>query len=161
MTICIAALYDNGKGAVLASDQMITASIPIGYEFEHQEITKIVPLNDPASIYALTAGNVLLGTEILNIAKVQIQQQQHMVTASEAVETVRAVYGGVMLSTQRRPGRRYHQSPTFPATPTCAMYSVGVIGTARTGPDTCPKAARTSTRATSIGGYARCGQERL
>ena len=47
MTICIAALYDNGKGAVLASDQMITASIPIGYEFEHQEITKIVPLSDP------------------------------------------------------------------------------------------------------------------
>ena len=77
---------------MLASDQMVTARIPIGYEFEHQEITKIVPMTDPASIYVLTAGDVLLGTEILNNAKLRIQQQTHAVTASEATEIVRVVY---------------------------------------------------------------------
>lgn len=61
MTVCIAALFGNRQGAMLASDQMVTARIPIGYEFEHQEITKIVPITDPASIYVLAAGDVLLG----------------------------------------------------------------------------------------------------
>ena len=97
MTVCIAALYDNGRGVVLASDQMVTANIPIGYEFEHQEIPKIVSLTDSVPIYALAAGDVLLGTEILNTARVQLQQQQHAVTVSEAVEAVRAVYQRVRL----------------------------------------------------------------
>lgn len=92
MTVCIAVLFENRRGAVLASDQMVTARIPIGYEFEHQEISKIVPITDQASIYVLAAGDVLLGTEILNDAKVRIQQQQHAVTASEATEIVRAAY---------------------------------------------------------------------
>ncbi|MCY4448915.1 MAG: hypothetical protein OXE02_08750 [Chloroflexi bacterium] len=97
MTVCIAALYDNGRGVVLASDQLVTASIPIGYEFEHQEIPKIVPMAASVPIYALAAGDVLLGTEILNIARVQIQQQQHTVTAAEAVEAIRVVYQRVRL----------------------------------------------------------------
>lgn len=97
MTICIAALFNNRQGAVLASDQMVTARIPIGYEFEHQEITKIVPLTEQSSIYALAAGDVLLGTVILNAAKVSIQQLQHAVTASEATEIVRAIYQQVRL----------------------------------------------------------------
>lgn len=33
-----------------------------------------------------------LGTEILNVAKVRVQQQQHTATASEATEVVRAAY---------------------------------------------------------------------
>ena len=98
MTVCIAALYDDGKGAVLASDQMVTARIPIGYEFEHQEITKIVAIDgDQHSIYALAAGDVLLGTEILNIAKYEIQQLQRVVTATEATEIVRIAYQKVRL----------------------------------------------------------------
>ena len=51
-----------------------------------------MPITDQASIYVLAAGDVLLGTEILNDAKVRIQQQQHAVTASEATEIVRAAY---------------------------------------------------------------------
>ena len=99
MTVCIAALYDNGKGAVLASDRMVTATIPIGYEFEHQEISKIVPMaGDSTSIYALAAGDVLLGTEILENAKGQIQQQQHTVVATETAEIVRVAYQRVRLS---------------------------------------------------------------
>ena len=31
MTVCIAALYDHGRGVVLASDRMVTAHIPIGH----------------------------------------------------------------------------------------------------------------------------------
>ena len=49
-------------------------------------------MTDPASIYVLTAGDVLLGTEILNNAKLRIQLQPHAVTASEATEIVRVVY---------------------------------------------------------------------
>ena len=97
MTICIAALYNNGEGVVLVSDQMVTASIPIGYEFEHQEIPKIASLTDSAPIYALSAGDVLLGTEILNIARAQIRQVQNVVTAGQAVDLVRAVYQRVRL----------------------------------------------------------------
>ena len=41
LTICVAALYEDGKGAVLASDRMVTAHIPFGYEFEHQQTAKI------------------------------------------------------------------------------------------------------------------------
>ncbi len=96
MTVCIAALYGNGKGAVLASDQMVTAHIPMGYEFEHQEITKIVPMGgNPTSTYALAAGDVLLGTEILSIARVRVQQQleqQDTITAIETAELIRSTY---------------------------------------------------------------------
>ena len=69
----------------------------MGYEFEHQEIVKIVPMRDSVPIYALAAGDVLLGTEILNLARVQIAQQQHSVTASEVSEIVRAAYQRVRL----------------------------------------------------------------
>lgn len=97
-TVCIAVLYDNGKGAVLASDQMVTARIPTGYEFEHQEITKIIAIDgDQRSIYTLAAGDVLLGTEILNIARTDIQQLQRTVTATEAAEIVRVAYQKVRL----------------------------------------------------------------
>ena len=82
---------------------MVTAHIPMGYEFEHQGITKIVPMaGDPVSTYALAAGDVLLGTEILNIAKVRIQQQfeqQGFITALETAELVRSAYQQVRLAT--------------------------------------------------------------
>lgn len=99
MTVCIAALFGNRKGAVLISDRMVTANIPIGYEFEHQEIAKIVPVDgDRASIYALSAGDVLLATEILDLARARIQEQQRAVTAAEAAECVRGAYQFVRLT---------------------------------------------------------------
>ena len=91
MTICVAALYGNGQGAVLASDLMVTAHIPFGYEFEHQQTTKIVPLDQGESMYALTAGDVLSGTEILRLAKEQIQKRPDS-QASEVAEVIRGVY---------------------------------------------------------------------
>ena len=79
MTVCIAALYENGKGAVLASDHMITASIPIGYEFENDETSKIHALNDDT--YVLSAGNVLFGDQIVQSSRITI--------AGEGLEHVR------------------------------------------------------------------------
>ena len=98
MTVCIAALYDSGKGVVLASDRMVTAHFPIGYEFEHQETTKVVPMDEPVSIYALSAGDVLLGNEILTIAREQAQQLG-VSTASGIAELVRSAYQSVRLTT--------------------------------------------------------------
>src|SRR4030042_6012620 len=65
MTICIAALYENGKGCVLASDQMTTAHFPIGYEFENEEVKKIIRVSDTTSAYVLTAGDVIVAHEVL------------------------------------------------------------------------------------------------
>ena len=91
MTVCLAATYENGKGVVLASDQMVTAHFPIGYEFEHEETTKIVPMSNSVDIYALVAGDVLKGQEIIGAARVQAQTQD-VTTAAEIAELVRACY---------------------------------------------------------------------
>lgn len=42
MTICIAALYKNGEGCILASDRMVTVHFPMGYEYENEEVKKII-----------------------------------------------------------------------------------------------------------------------
>ena len=66
MTICIASLFDNGNGCILASDQMITANIPMGYEFENPEIEKIRKITE--NIFILTAGDVLFANEVISRA---------------------------------------------------------------------------------------------
>lgn len=87
MTVCIAALYENGKGAVLASDHMITASIPIGYEFENDETSKIYALNDDA--YVLSAGNVLFGDQIVQSSRITIAEESlgHVRDMADIVKT--------------------------------------------------------------------------
>jgi len=69
MTICIAALYENGKGCVLASDQMTTARFPIGYEFENEEIKKIIKVRETTVAYLLIAGDVLFANEVLEAVR--------------------------------------------------------------------------------------------
>ena len=98
MTVCIAALYGDGEGVVLASDRMVTAHIPIGYEFEHQENTKIVDLVGANSTHALVAGDVLRGNEILKIAQELMAQRDSGVSASEAAEIIRGTYQQVRLT---------------------------------------------------------------
>ena len=98
MTVCIAALYGDGAGVVLVTDRMVTAHIPIGYEFEHQENTKIVELAGANSTHALLAGDVLVGNEVLKVAQVQMMQRDGgNVSASEAAEIVRGSYQQVRL----------------------------------------------------------------
>jgi len=67
MTVCIGALYENCKGAILVSDQMITAHFPIGYEFENQEVEKIIKINDV--VHVLIAGDILFAHEVIRAAK--------------------------------------------------------------------------------------------
>lgn len=76
MTVCIAALYDNGKGAVLASDHMITANIPpMAYEFESNAASKIYQLS--ADSYVLLAGGILHGDSIIRHSQVAISHEGH------------------------------------------------------------------------------------
>ncbi len=91
MTICIAALYENGAGAVLASDQMVTAHFPIGFEFEHDETYKIMKISDSLEVYSLLAGDVLLGNEIIQAAREQIKAQE-ITSAAIMAEIVRMAY---------------------------------------------------------------------
>lgn len=91
MTICVAALYENGHGAVLVSDRMVTAHFPIGYEFEHDETTKMIKMGEALDVYSLLAGDVLLGTEIINAAREHIELQE-ISSATMIAEMVRVAY---------------------------------------------------------------------
>lgn len=91
MTVCIAALYDDGRGVVLASDRMVTAHIPIGYEFEHEASTKIVPLID-GSLMVLLSGDVLRGHEVVQMARTMLAEQTGTVTAADTAELIRSCY---------------------------------------------------------------------
>lgn len=88
MTVCIAALCDDGQGVVLASDQMVTAHIPIGYEFEHEAATKIVPLRGE-TLMVLLSGDVLRGHEVVETVRKMLAQQS---TAAEVSELIRSCY---------------------------------------------------------------------
>lgn len=81
MTICIAALYEDGKGCVLASDEMTTAHFPIGYEFENEEVRKIVKVRDTAVAYLLTAGDVLFANEVLEAVRKDVDAKGVTATA--------------------------------------------------------------------------------
>lgn len=95
MTVCIAALYENGAGAILASDHMITASIPMGYEFENEETSKIHALTEHT--FALLAGDMLFGDQIVKSAQAVVADlgQQH---AGEIAETLKKSYQAFRLS---------------------------------------------------------------
>ena len=95
MTVCIAALYDSGAGAVLASDHMITASIPIGYEFENEETSKIIRLTDDS--YALFAGNVLYGDQIMQ-SSIELIAADGLQSVKGIAEQVKNSYAGFRLS---------------------------------------------------------------
>ncbi len=104
MTVCIAALYDNGKGGILAADQMTTAHIPIGYEFESNEVEKIVQLRD--SVYVLISGDVLFAHEIIRAAK-ELMTERNADQVAILAELVRCAYQDVrrryVIQTQLEP----------------------------------------------------------
>ena len=90
MTVCIAALYDNGNGAVLASDHMITANIPpMAYEFESSEASKIHQLS-PNS-YVLLAGGILHGDSIIRHSQVVISQEGYQ-SVEDLANTITNTY---------------------------------------------------------------------
>lgn len=94
MTVCIAALYGEGEGCILVSDQMITAHFPIGYEFETDDVEKIIKISDSIETYALTAGDVLFASEV--IEEVRRQLQSHGLSTVEGIaEFVRQTYQSI------------------------------------------------------------------
>jgi hypothetical protein len=91
MTICIAALYENGKGFVLASDLMTTAHFPIGYEFEREDVEKIIKLTESPETYALIAGDVLFANATIEKAQEQAKAQGKN-TVEDLAELIRLSY---------------------------------------------------------------------
>lgn len=89
MTICIAAVAENGKRIVAAVDRMITANFPIPTEFETDDVPKIYPIGHAAVV--MSAGNALSAFEIMERAQAQISAQQ--ITKIESiVEMIRKTY---------------------------------------------------------------------
>jgi len=68
MTICIAAICEQGSALVLATDSMITNE-GLSIEFEHPG-KKMTPLSD--TCIALTAGDALAHTELFNMVQEEI-----------------------------------------------------------------------------------------
>jgi hypothetical protein len=62
MTVCIAAICEDGKRIVVAADRMFTAGAPVNLEFEteEQKIESLAP-----SCVAMMSGNSGYGTEVL------------------------------------------------------------------------------------------------
>lgn len=91
MTVCIAALYDNSKGVVIASDLMTTAHFPIGYEFERDDVEKIVKVIKSICVYALISGDVIFANEVIDTARREILAEDVKAT-SEIAEKFRKSY---------------------------------------------------------------------
>jgi hypothetical protein len=70
MTVCIAALADNGKKALLVADKLLTAPAFGSYGIEPEVGNKIVPLSENA--YALFAGWAQMCLLIIDRAKSKI-----------------------------------------------------------------------------------------
>ncbi len=70
MTICIAALCENSKFAVIATDHMVTASF-LALEFEHPE-SKVDLLTQ--TCVGLTAGDALANTELFRCCRRNVNQ---------------------------------------------------------------------------------------
>ncbi|MCL5091035.1 MAG: hypothetical protein M1514_03435 [Patescibacteria group bacterium] len=89
MTICIAAMAENGKKIVLAADRMITANFPIPTEFETDDVPKIYRVG--SSAIAMSAGNALSAYEVIERARAQVNSQQ-ISKVEQITEVIRRTY---------------------------------------------------------------------
>lgn len=92
MTICIAALSDEGATCVVAADRQITAG-GTALEFEHHE-RKIDSISD--SCFALSSGNALVATEVVERTKQAVAAVGNA-TVHQTSECMRDVYMAVHL----------------------------------------------------------------
>lgn len=89
MTICIAALSDGRKSAVLASDKMITVDEPFNIQYEPRNSGKIDEIAD--GIFVLSAGSALEIIDLLNETQKELVQI-HNPSVEEAVDEVLKAY---------------------------------------------------------------------
>ncbi|MEM4067400.1 MAG: hypothetical protein QXV17_11145 [Candidatus Micrarchaeaceae archaeon] len=93
MTVCIAAVCENGEKIVVAADRMYTSPSPVNIEFE-SSVSKLEELNDNAVL--LGSGNLAVITEI-------VRKTKEAITAAKAgpkfsiIDQVRKVYEEVRL----------------------------------------------------------------
>ncbi|MCK4653489.1 MAG: hypothetical protein KAU01_03495 [Candidatus Cloacimonetes bacterium] len=87
MTICIAAICDNGSNLILSTDSMIT-NPGLSIQFE-QPIRKMQSLSEKC--FALTAGDALAHTELFNKVKDEIAKLKSP-SVPEVVEKVKKCY---------------------------------------------------------------------
>lgn len=93
MTVCIAAICEQGKCIVVAADRMVTAGPPMNLEFEHDR-SKVSALTD--CCVAMNAGDALLAQEILRHIRGGLQTEPDI---DAIVQLLVAAY------TQARQGR--------------------------------------------------------
>lgn len=86
MTICIAALADDGKSIVLASDREVTYGFPINTELD-SGVRKIQKVTE--KIFVLIAGNSLIGAELAEEIKLE---KSGATSIREVAEALRAKY---------------------------------------------------------------------
>ena len=91
MTICIAALAEDGRSVVVAVDQMITANIPISYQFETLNVKKIYDLPGKNAV-VLTAGNAIYAFEIMEILMRKVQSENSIESIEQIAEEARKIY---------------------------------------------------------------------
>jgi hypothetical protein len=87
MTICIAALSEDGKSCVVAADREVTAAF-INLEFEHHD-RKIDLLGEQCVV--LAAGDALLAAEVIENTRHQIQLNK-VATLRQIAESLRDTY---------------------------------------------------------------------
>lgn len=92
MTMCLGALYENGKGCVLQSDQMITIAYPLAIEYELSDPPKINEITK--EFYVLIAGHVLFANKIIDLVKSKISSQPDA-SRFDMIEEFRAAYRNV------------------------------------------------------------------
>ena len=90
MTICISALAEDGAELVLVSDRMITANIPISYEYETSDVKKIYQVAD--KVHVLTAGNALYAYEIIQNSIHRIKSSQGTLSVKEIAQFIAGEY---------------------------------------------------------------------
>lgn len=71
MTVCIAAICENGKTAIIISDRLFTAEGPLFLEFEHST-PKIIRLTNNCA--AAISGDIATSTELFELARPKIDE---------------------------------------------------------------------------------------
>lgn len=90
MTVCIGALCDGGKAAVIAADEMVTFGAPMNLQVEPPDLRKIVPIS--ASVALLYAGTVPDGEEIIGAVRSRIGTLGGPATVDAVAECVKDAY---------------------------------------------------------------------
>jgi 20S proteasome alpha/beta subunit len=91
MTVCIAALADNGKGIILATDKMLTSTnASVAYQYEQDDVKKIYHIGNQKIV--LLAGTIQHAFAILENAKKKIGGEVSKKTLKEVIAIIKTEY---------------------------------------------------------------------